>query len=73
MQVSLNGQDRQSARRVRRIDSYLDVFGRQHGGNGKQQEKKWGPEFHGFFFICRCSLKTECATIAASSPRPWEI
>src|SRR5437667_919018 len=72
MQVSLNGQDRQSSRRMCRVDSYLDVFGGQNGGNGKQQEKKWGPDFHGFFFICSHSSKTECATIAASTPRPGE-
>ena len=52
MQVSLNGQDRQSRRRVRRVDSYLDVFGGQNGGSSNQQEKKWGPDSHGFFFIC---------------------
>jgi hypothetical protein len=55
---------------MRRVDSYLDVFGEQDGGNDKQQEKKWGPDFHGFFFIYRYSSKTECASFAASRPRP---
>src|SRR5256884_627674 len=71
VQVSLNGQDRQRSGRMRRVDAYLDVFGRQNGGNDKQQEKKWGPHFHDFFFLCPYSSKTECATGAASSPRPW--
>jgi hypothetical protein len=43
---------------MRRVDSYLDVFGEQNEGSGKQQEKKWGPDFHGFFFIYRYSSKT---------------
>lgn len=51
MQVSLDGRDRQGSRRMRRVDSYLDLFSDENGGNDKQQEKKWGPGFHGFFFI----------------------
>ena len=55
---------------MRRIDAYLDVFGRQNGGHDEQQEKKWGPGVHGFFFICLYCRKTECAATAASLPRP---